>query len=214
MVSSGAEYGMAKGVYKGRLVKLERNNEERYLVRYYFEIDHTYKGPEIKALTLAYVDTDCRRPFEVGGNYLIYEEAREIQRYCNRTELISGLKQDLDLLDRFSTDKPLLKIEGSLPGFSDATDKPKIKIRSKDGFEAVSVDGNGTFSAVVMKKQTYIVQITFPGQGRLEVTDGQIDYRNSIRVTEGKLKTVLEYDVDLTKTFSDNRYISFSLPIQ
>lgn len=215
-ISSGAEYEMAKGVYRGRLARLERIREERHLIRYYFAIEHTYKGPETKELTLTYPDTNCSRPFEAGEDYLIYDAARgEIQRYCNRTGLISTLEQDLVFLDRFATNKPLLKIEGFIPGVSnDATTTPKIEIKGQHNVDHVALDSIGMFSAVVPKKRIYTVKITFPGRGEFEVTDGGLDFRNSVRVTKGKFETILEYEVDLTKTFSDYRRISFVEIIQ
>lgn len=210
--SSGTEYLNSKGVYKGRLVRAQPG--ERNYVNYYFEIYHGYKGEKQNSLKLVYPDTDCRKPFQVGGDFLIYAEGRESQRYCNRTRLIMYSKEDLEYLDGFESEEPLLTISGFISGVRQEWEsKIRVKIRSPEGEREIKTDKNHQFKEIVGKKQIYTVIITLPLRAEVEMEDGNLRFDYSTRSNSETKEMVVEYNVDLTKTFADARTISIGAPL-
>ena len=161
-------FSIAKAVFTGKLLKLERNktSDVETLIAS-FEVGRSFKGKPDRVENVKIVIGSCDRKFTVGEEYFVYKQPPG-QEYltCDPTRLLSNAQADIKYASSLSDAHPIFTISGLITGVS-GPDLEKIRITIDDGTKSSNLSfrrgaGFGSYSFAAKKDASYTVTVTLP----------------------------------------------------
>ncbi len=215
-------YSKAKKVFVGKLEKVVKDEKASYYtIDAYFSVEKTYKGKTEDAEIIKFKLGDCSDlKLIVGEKYFVYAENSNINSYCNRTNLLSGAKLDLEFIGKISQTKPVFTIRGYISQYNQLPQKEitpkkdtknfKITIKNGKKFYKVVVDKYGGFNFILKKEGVYHVVIQLPFLAEIEADNDSARNHESVKITSTKTKTRIEYDAVFKANECDIKKFSFT----
>lgn len=172
-------YSRAEAVFTGSLAAYSRYTENGVTeVRADFEVIEVYKGTVGKTVRVRFAPGECGPTLETGKRYFVYKDKDDgtpLDRYCNRTTLLSNDLDDLAYARAFSTSRPTYTIEGAAFVKSISSeqkwnpDREKIRVIVEGGKERFekNLGEDGFYSFTVTKNTKYSIRFLLPFKAKI-----------------------------------------------
>jgi hypothetical protein len=156
------DYSQAKFVFIGKLLKVvEVDKTNKFDFYAHFKVEKPFKG-KIDKVEVVKLNTSCREnfKFEIGEKYLVYSD--DFRSPCNRTDLLSKMKSDLDYIKTLSETTPSFTVHGKL-GITESEAK-ETRVTVSDGKREypTEVDKYGQYSFVSTNNTNFHIKIVLP----------------------------------------------------
>ena len=194
-------YSLAKFVYVGKLVSVERTDKARREIAVArFQVERTYKG-NVAKMEVAEFGTCDELTLTPGERYLVYVvSSGGTDNICNRSGTLKQSASDLEYLNSLSSSAPTFIVGGRIDGLSAVElAKAKLIVEIDQTERVVSIDEHGFFSFVTREASEFRVKLTLPfsaeirtnNLGRIVSTTGNVlEYRVQIAPNECDYRTI------------------------
>jgi hypothetical protein len=156
------DYSQAKFVFIGKLLKVvDVDKTNQFDVYAHFKVEKTFKG-KTDVVEVVKFNISCREnfKFEIGERYLVYSD--DFKNPCNRTDLLSNLKSDLDYIKTLSERIPSFTIHGKLGITESEAKETKVIINDGKREYLTEVDKYGQYSFVSTNNTNFHIKIVLP----------------------------------------------------
>jgi hypothetical protein len=203
-------YTRAKAVFIGKVEKIEGDkNEPFFPIKVYFSVEKTFKGKTEKNETARFGFGACETNFKVGEKYFVYKE--EPSSYCNRTDLLSVLSNDLEYAESLSDTNPIFTLKGVFPQLSENEIVNSKIILEKDQIKYnIELEKNGNFHFKATENGVYKVKILLPFEAEINVKQDMLILTDTVKISSTSSNTTIEYEVKFKPNECDFREFSIS----
>jgi hypothetical protein len=208
-------YTRADAVFIGKLVKIEKNTNETFLLTH-FEVERTFKGEVSEVELVKFLPMyEGGLTFKVGEKYFVYKDYKKDSdgqnMFCNGTERFYDASKDFIYAKSLSETKPSFIISGTIELLSKSEIK-RVKVFIENGKNNYkpSIDKYGTFRIRTTKKGIYNVKIILPFKTvGISLLSEPILY-DDFKVVHAENQTSIFYQAEYQPNSCHNREIQFS----
>lgn len=195
-----AAFSQHEAIFSAKLISSEAVTPGRVRVR--FDVDHVYKGSVAKTTVLIFRQSECSgAQWKTGEFYLVLKTAGEVQKFCNKTNLLSRSLEIIESIKTISTETPTFVIGVKVGGISNGS---PMRVFVNDVEQTIRTEKDQYSATFVAKEERkYLVRLVFPGNVDLGFFDEPVE----ISVNRANNKTVIEYRLDFVRNGCDMREI-------